>query len=463
MPGHAPLAEAAALPTPEPVDVPARPDIGDRLARLIAIPTVSDAGDAVFDRFVAQLRDEYPLIFERLPLDLPSSRSLLFRWAGSDAAAQPIVLMAHYDVVPVVEADWSRPPFGEPLSAGVVWGRGALDDKGELVVLLDAVENLLAAGITPRRDVYVALGGNEESYGAGAVATAELLAARGVRAAFVLDEGGAIIDSPFPGVDAPLAVIGTAEKGVLGIRLSVLGEGGHAATPPRWTTIDRLARALRRLRLAPARLGLSTPARQMLEAIAPHSAGPLRAVFGNLWLFGPLVARVLPLMGPENAGFVQTTIAPTMLSAGTAANVLPSAAAATLNLRLVPGDTAEATLARLRRSIRDEKVLVEVIEGAEPSPVSPAHGPAFAAIVGAVAVSWPEAIPVPYLMMQATDSRHFHGVADAVYRFAPLRMTAAQRASIHGVDEYVQVDSLERGERFYRQLIAGETAGTSTD
>jgi carboxypeptidase PM20D1 len=452
--------ESPARPTPHRVDVAARPGIGDRLARLIAIPTVSDAGDAVFDGFVALLREEYPLVFSRLEVEEPSDRSLLLRWAGSDPLAQPIVLMAHYDVVPVVEADWSRPPFGETVRDGVVWGRGALDDKGELVVLLEAIENLLAAGVTPGCDVYLALGGNEETYGSGAVATAQLLASRGIRAAFVLDEGGAVIDSPFPGVDAPLAVIGTAEKGILSIRLSVAGEGGHASTPPRWTAIDRLARALRRVRSAPAKLGLSEPARQMLEAIAPHSTGPLRAVFGNLWLFGPLVARVLPMMGPENAGFVQTTVAPTMLGAGTAANVLPSAAEATLNLRLVPGDTVEATVGRLRRLVRDEQVQVQVLEGDDPTPVSPADNSAFAQIAAAVAVSWPEAVPVPYLMMQATDSRHFHGVADAVYRFAPLKMTSGQRASIHGIDEFVEVESLERGERFYRQLIAGNTPGT---
>jgi len=437
-----------------------RPGIGERLARLIAIPTVSGAADEVFDDFDARLREEYPLLFERLPAERPSDRSLLLRWAGSDPGAPPIVLMAHYDVVPVVEADWSRPPFGEPVRDGVVWGRGALDDKGELVVLLDAVENLLAAGFTPARDVYLALGGNEESYGSGAAASASLLAERGVRAAFVLDEGGAIIDSPFRGVDARLAVIGTAEKGVLGVRLRVVGEGGHASTPPEWTAIDRLSRALRRVRTARAKLTLSAPVRQMLEAIAPHSRGALRVVFGNLGLFGPLVARVLARMGAENAAFVQTTVAPTMLAGGTAANVLPSAAEATLNLRLVPGDSVEAAVERLHRVIRDERVLVEVIDGGGPTPVSPADGAAFAEIAAALAASWPGVVPVPYLMMQATDSRHFIGTADAVYRFAPLRMTSAQRASIHGIDEFVEVESLERGELFYRRLIAGDISET---
>ncbi|MGB4136319.1 MAG: peptidase dimerization domain-containing protein, partial [Microbacterium sp.] len=166
-----------------------------------------------------------------------------------------------------------------------------------------------------------------------------------------------------------------------------------------------------------------------------------------------VTAQVFALLGGEPAALVRTTVAATMQSGGTAANVIPSQASATINLRLALGDSIDRAVLRVRDRIADPLVAIEVLDGSEPSPESPADGEPFALLGEALAVSHPGVPAVPYVMMAATDSRHFHRFSPAVYRFAPLRMSAAQRASIHGVDERVEISSLESGELFHRELI----------
>ncbi|MBN9184978.1 MAG: M20/M25/M40 family metallo-hydrolase [Microbacterium sp.] len=436
-----------------------RAGIADRLSRMIQLPTVSaelaQRGMAPFDDFVALIAELYPLAHEHLDLEHHTELGLLFRWNGRHEASDgPVVLMAHYDVVPVDETDpWTYPPFEGRIADGWVYGRGALDDKGPLIVILEAVENLLAAGFVPARDVYLSFGGNEETFGDAARTIAASFQRRGVTPWLVLDEGGAVVTDPLPFVRGSAAMVGVAEKGVVTLRLSTRGDGGHASAPPTVTAVRRIARALDRL--GPGTFPARTPRTisRMLGQFAALSSGAPRLLYRVLAAVPPLNARVFALMGGEPAAFVRTTVAATMQSGGTAANVLPSQADATVNLRLAVGDTVEGAVQRLRRRIRDPKVEVTVIEGDDPTPESAIDNAQFALIRAAVSASHPTATTVPYLMMQASDSRHFHRFSPAVYRFAPLAMSAAQRASIHGVDERVEIAELERGERFHRALI----------
>ena len=435
-----------------------RPGAADRLSRMIQVPTVSAEldvrGAQPFEDFVALLAELYPLVHERLDLERITEFGLLYRWAGAAASAQPAVLMGHYDVVPVDESDaWTHPPFEGRVEDGWVYGRGALDDKGPLLVVLEAVENLLAAGFTPARDVYLSFGGNEETYGAAAASIATTLHERGIVPWLVLDEGGAVVDAPLPFAVGDAAMVGVGEKGVATLRLNARGDGGHASAPPKITAVGRIARAIDRLDAGtfPAR----TPAAitRMLSLFADEARGRDQTLLRTLATFPSLTARIFAAMGGEPAALVRTTVAATMQQGGTAANVLPSQASATLNLRIALGETVAGIVRRVKRRIRDPLVEVTIVESSEPSPESPTDNDQFALIVDAVKESYPDAATVPYVMMAATDSRHFHRFSPAVYRFAPLRMSNAQRASIHGVDERVEITSLERGEVFHRALL----------
>ncbi|GAA5028226.1 M20/M25/M40 family metallo-hydrolase [Microbacterium fluvii] len=437
--------------------VVARPHVAERLAKLIQQPTVSaereTRGDAPFEALIALLPELYPLVHRELSLERVGPSGLLYRWAGV-SAQHPLVLMAHYDVVPVdLTDDWTHPPFAGVVEDGWVYGRGALDDKGPLVVVLEAVENLVAAGFTPARDVYLSFGGDEEVFGASAEAAAALLAERGIEPWLVVDEGGAVVDAPLPFVRGQAAMIGVGEKGILTLRLTARADGGHASAPPPLTAVGRVARAVHRLTPGTFRPRVPRAISRMLRLLADRTPGPARLLYRALAAAPPVTARVLAAMGGEPAAMVRTTVAATMQSGGTADNVLPSQASATINLRIALGETVESTVRRVRRRIADPEVAVEIVSGDEPSPETSVDGPQFALLAEALGVSHPEAAAVPYVMMAATDSRAFHRRFPAVFRFAPLEMSAAQRAAIHGVDERVEIAALERGERFHRELI----------
>lgn len=448
---------------PAPSDLaPAREGIAERLSVMIQHPTVSSewerTGSAPFTAFQALLAELYPLAHSRLEFERIGELGLVYRWApATPSDAAPVVLMGHYDVVPVAgqEAAWTKPPFSGEIADGHVWGRGALDDKGAVCVLLEAVENLLAEGWAPAREVLICLGGDEEVYGRSAQQIATTLRERGVRPWFVLDEGGAITEIPFPGVSGWFGMVGLAEKGVMTVRLSAAGTGGHASAPSGLTAVGRISRAVNRLNRNPFPIRLPKTVRQLLAAIADHAEPKYARLYRAALAVPALTSRLLTLAGPDARVLVQTSLAATMLAGGSSANVLPSQASATLNLRVNVGESTAGVLARLRRVIADREVVVELVEGDEPTPESGFGNPAWRVLAAAVEAAYPGVPVLPYLTTAATDGRHWHRFTPDVYRFAPLLMDAAQRGSIHGNNEHVSIDTLQRGERCYRALLKG--------
>lgn len=428
----------------------------ERLRALIRISTVSRADPAQEDRAAfARLHDElaarYPRVHATLERERVAGDSLLYRWPGT-GTGRPSVLMAHHDVVPADEPGWTHEPFGADLVDGRVWGRGTLDDKGMLAAVLEAIERLLEAGEAPAADVYLFSGANEETAGAGAEQAVALLTERGIRPGLVLDEGGAVADDAFPGLTGAVAFVGVAEKGLAGIRLVAEKPGGHAATPARNGATTMLARAILRLEARPAPARLSAPVAAMMRAIAPLARGAQRRMFAHPERYRAVLTRVLPRRGGEGAALVRTTRAVTRLSGSAGDNVLAERATATVNARIAVGSSVERTLAEIRRAVGDG-VRVELLAGSEPSPVSPAHGPEWDRLTSAIREVFPDATVAPYVMMQASDSRHFARISDTVYRFLPFDLTAAERGTLHARDESIRVDSWLRGVRFFETLL----------
>lgn len=423
-----------------------------RLSRMVQLETTEASGKATFAKFAALIAEEYPRVHARVVLEKLPEGGLLYHWKGQ-SDARPTVLMAHIDVVPAEASSWSENPFAGTVRDGAVFGRGTLDDKGPLLVLLEAVENLVADNVTPAHDVYLSFGFNEETFGAGAVAAAELLRSRNVTPWLVLDEGGAVVDAPLPFVPVKAAMVGVGEKGVMAVRLIAAADPGHASAPAATTAAARLAKAILRVERGAFPARMPPPFRDMLKQFRPHVPTRYKLALGSLGLFHRLGARLLVARGGESAALMHTTVVTTMLGGGTAPNVLPSNVTATLNVRVAHGETCASVVRRLERRIGDASISVEVDDGSDPSPLSPTDNEQFALIAAAVEAAYPGTVTAPYVMMAATDSRHFHRHSPAVYRFVPLAMTAAQRASIHGVDEHVTIDSLERGERFFQVLI----------
>ncbi len=438
------------------------------LAEAVRARTISSRTDAAqntdqFRQLHAMLQARYPKAHALLQREVVNGLSLLYTWKGSDTSLQPILLMAHQDVVPVspgTESQWSVDAFAGTVKDGFVWGRGAWDDKGNLIAQMEAVEMLAESGFQPKRTILLAYGADEEVTGErGAAQIAALLKERGVRPSFVIDEGLLITEGIMPGLKKPAALIGIAEKGYLSVAVKLQATPGHSSMPPPPGTsaIAMMSAALQAVDNDRMPAGIRGIASDMLSTVAPEMSLPLRVAMSNLWLFGPIVQKQLEGGASTNA-LLRTTTALTVIHGGNADNVLPGQVEATVNYRMLPGDSSADIMTRLKgqitRAIGNDRFELQALSGAsEASKVSPTDAEPYQLINRTVREVFPGTIVAPGLMIGGTDSRHFEGISDHVFRFSPVRAKAEDLARFHGTNERISVDNLAELIRFYHRLL----------
>ena len=443
--------------------------IAQRLAAAVRIPTVSHeklelVDPEPFDLLLALLKTQYPLVFSSLLVETVNTHSLLMFWKGSESALDPVLYTSHLDVVPADPATlerWTVPPFSGEIQDGFVWGRGTLDIKSQVIAILEAVNDLLNSGFTPRRGIFLAFGADEEVGGQrGAKAIAKLLQDRGVHLAALLDEGGSMLEGVIPGVELPVALLGNAEKGYLSLKLWVEANPGHSSTPPEESAIGILARAIDRLEQNRLPVHLEVLV-EMYRALGPTVDFSMQMALANLWLFSGIVKRKL-LANPETAASIRTTTAPTLFNSGIKDNILPARAEAVVNFRLFPGDTIADVCEVVRRIINDPRVAFEPLESAawEAAPVTEVDETSYQTLATTVREVFPDVVPAPYMMLGATDSRHYAGICDNLLRFSPCLGDKDDLTRVHGIDERISVESLGQMVVFFRKLIrAWDDAG----
>ena len=426
------------------------------LQQLVRCKTVSyyDAAledDAEFEKLIDLLPTLYPNVYRACSLQRLPDRALLFCWQGREHMA-PTVLMAHYDVVPVEEEKWQKPPFEGIIEDGVLWGRGTLDTKVTLNGVLSAADALIAQGFVPAQDVYFAFSGGEEVNGRGAVNIVEYFEKNGITPALVVDEGGAVVENVFPGVKHPCGMIGIAEKGMMNLTLTAASQGGHASAPPKHTPVGRLAQAVCRVESKPFPLHMTAPAAGMFDTLGRHSTFLFRVIFANLWCFG-WVLRLIGKNGGEINALLRTTVAFTQSTGSSAPNVIPPTASVTANMRLNPADTVAGAVERIRKTVGDDGIQLTLGSHMEPSPVSEVDCAAWDKVACAVSGTWRGCVVTPYLMMQCSDSRHYGRISNHVYRFSAMDLTKEERGTIHGNDERIRLDCAKRAVEFYIRLM----------
>lgn len=441
-------------PEPVAVDMDA---LVDTFSRLIRCKTVSYydhslEDEAEFDKLVDMLPELYPHVYEACALARFDGRALLYKWPGR-TEGNPAVLMAHYDVVPVDESEWDHDPFGGEVIDGVLWGRGCLDTKATFNGVLFSANALIAEGFVPEHDVYFAFSGGEEVGGPGAKNIMNWFTEQGIVPELVLDEGGAVVQEVFPGVSQPCGLIGIAEKGNMFVRLEAKSGGGHASAPKPHSPIAVLAEAVDAIEGSPMQLKLSEPVVKLFDTLGRYAAQPYRTIFANVDAFLP----VLDLIGRKSGGnlnaLMRTTIALTQMRGSAAPNVIPPKAEIVTNIRVNPEDTVEDVMEYLRQTIDDPQVSIEMIEGWDASPVSRTDCEGYARVAYAVANTWTDCIVAPYVMVQYSDSRHYRDLSDRVYRFSAYDATSEELATIHGNNERIRLEALERTIEFFTRLM----------
>ena len=409
--------------------------------------------DAEFEKLIGLLPELYPHVFQACTLTALEDRALLFLWPGK-AHDAPSVMMAHYDVVPVEESGWDKPPFEGILEDGVLWGRGTLDTKVTFNGVLSAANALIARGFIPEQDIYFAFSGGEEVNGPGAINIVNWFFAHQITPALVVDEGGAVVEGVFPGVSGPCGLIGIAEKGYLNLEFSIQSGGGHASEPPPHTSLGKLARACVAVENHPFKMHLTRPVAEMFDILGRRSTFLYRVIFANLWLFRGVLDLLCKKTGGSLNALLRTTVAFTQASGSQAPNVLPPSASLTANLRLNPADSAASAMAYLRRVTGDDSITLIPGSKTEPSPISETNCPAWDKVALAVSQTWPGSVVAPYLMIQCSDSRHYRDLSNHVYRFSAMDLTTEERHTIHGHNERIRLESIGRAVEFYIRLMS---------
>ena len=408
--------------------------------------------EAEFNKFIELLPQLYPEVFNVCEYMTLPDRALLFKWKGKKSD-EPVVLMAHYDVVPVDEKSWQKPPFSAIIEDGVLWGRGSLDTKVTFNGVMFSANTLIAQGFTPENDIYFAFSGGEEVNGNGAVNIVEYFNKNNIKPQFVLDEGGAVVENVFPGVKSPCAMVGIAEKGMINLTFSVKSNGGHASSPAPHTPIGILSRACCRVENKPFKMHITKPASDMFDTLGRHSSFVYRMIFANMWLFSGVLNLICKKSGGEMNALVRTTVAFTQSEGSSAPNVIPPEASMTANLRLNPKDTVESAVEYIKKVIDDENITLTVGSNMQPSPVSRTDCEGWKKVSAAIIGTWDAPIVSPYLMVQCSDSRHYRDLSDKVYRFSAMDLTSEERKTIHGHNEKIRLETANRAVEFYIRLM----------
>ena len=418
--------------------------------RTISYDDVSLRDEQEFDKFRTLLDERFPRVASTCEKHLIKPAGVIYHWKGK-SDGNPWVLMAHYDVVPVEETMWSEKPFDAIIRNGEIWGRGTVDTKSTLLGVMEAAETLIENNFMPQHDLYLAFGGDEEIDGDSAQAMVQWFQERNI-SPNVLDEGGAIVEGAFPGVTKKTAVIGTGEKGTTNVAFTLNGKGGHASSPASHTPVGVLAKAITAVENHPFKAVLVPPVADLFDTLGRHAGFGMRLIFANLWCFKPLLFALAKQKGGELNAMMRTTCAFTKMRGGTAWNVIPPKVSAGANLRLL-NHTQEQAVAELKKKIGNDQVQVEVVRGSSPSPYSCCKGETWDTIKETIRQTWPDVIVSPYLMMAASDSRHYAGISDRVYRFSPMEMSSEVRKTIHGHNERIPVKALLKTIAFYIRLI----------
>lgn len=429
----------------------------DALAQLVRCKTVSynDSSledDREFEKLISLLPTLYPNVFRVCSMDRLPDRALLLRWPGKQPG-DPAVLMAHYDVVPVNEENWEKPPFAGIIEDGILWGRGTLDTKVSFNGIFSAANSLIGQGYQPEKDIYFAFSGGEEVNGKGAPNIVQFFLDHGIQPALVVDEGGAVVEDVFPGVKQPCGLIGIAEKGMLNAQYRTVSAGGHASAPKPHTPVGVLSAACKRVEDHPFPAHMEGPAAQMFDTLGRHSTLLYRVIFANMWCFGWVIDLLAKTSGGEMNALVRTTVAFTQMEGSSARNVIPPEAKMVSNIRLNPADSVAFALDYLKKTVGDPNVKIKALESFDPSPISETDCPAWDKVAAAVAETWRGCIVSPYLMVQCSDSRHYGKLSNHVYRFSAMDLTSDERATIHGNNERIRLETIGKAVEFYIRLM----------
>lgn len=417
--------------------------LAEKLSKAIRIETTAEKGfsQKKFLEFRKYLKECFPLVHQYLTCTVILDASLVFFWKGKKDNA-PLLLLAHMDVVPADEPQiWKHSPFEGFFDDRYVWGRGAIDDKHQIIFQLEAVERLLKTGFCPEQDIYLCYGHNEETMGdpSGAQEIVKYLEQKNVCAGLVLDEGGGVFEGTIFESSSYYSFVSLCEKGYADILLEAVSKGGHSSSPCGKSALNLVTSVACCAEDMPAQVKVIKIVKQLFNTHFPSADESD-------------IIRQLQKTGDGRA-MLQSTVAFTMAKGSAAPNILPRRAAAVLNCRLLPGDTVENMLVRIQDIASPYGVTASVLKGYEPSDVSEWDSSAAILVRGIIQELFPDAVPCPNMMLGGSDAKYYTRLSKNILRFVPVSLTREEKSCMHGINERIPISALNTGVVFYQELI----------
>lgn len=430
-------------------------EYGEKLAKLVRKETISsrfEADRTKFLEFHELLKEIFPKVHANCEKKVFDG-SLLYKWNGK-GNGQPILFMSHHDVVEAT-GEWEHGAFsGDIDEKGRVWGRGAVDTKASLFCMLTAIEELLEEGYLPEVDVYVASSCTEEWSGEGGPATVQYLKEQGITFAYLMDEGGMILEEPVGGVKGTYGMVGVLEKGYGDLKFIAKGKGGHASAPKKNTPLVRLGKFMAAVeKKSPFMNKFNPTVKEMFRRMAPNMSFGMKLIFANMWIFEGLLKKLLPVISSAGGAMLHTTLAFTMAKGAEGLNVLPQEAYVTGNMRFIPHQDTDESIQIITELAKKYDIETEVIYKDYACPVVDFKGEPFQLVEEVAAEVYPGIGVCPYVMTGGTDAKFYRELSANCLRFAPLYIDQQQYASIHGLNENIYQGTLPSGVEFYKKMI----------
>ena len=430
-------------------------DIVHKLGQMLKVPTVTyedrPRDEEEFKKFIEVARNLYPNVFNKCEVTITEDLAIKLKLAGK-SDEKPTVLMAHYDVVPVTEG-WKHDPFLGEVVEGYLYGRGALDTKNTMACALNALEHALNDGYVPQNDLYLCFGSNEEIIGDSQLKLVREFEKNNIHPALVFDEGGGVLSNAFPTVKEDVAFLGVVEKGMCNIELSIETNGGHSSTPRKNGPAIRMAKALIKLEKNQMKPKLINTTKEMLDKLGRHTSFGLKMIFANMWLFKGLVKKLFTKISADTRALLQTTFAFTILNGGNQTNIIPNKVTANINVRVAPWNTVEEVVNHIKKTIKDDDIKVNVVTQVKIYDECSTKEAGYDLIKEVTAQTFENTVISPFIMLGGTDAKHYNEISDCVIRFSPMRVTAQDRKTIHGLDEKIKVEELLKCQEFYQRLL----------
>lgn len=400
-------------------------------------------------RFLKKIFDQHGIeneIFEYKP-----GRANIIARIKGNGSKRPIILLSHTDVVTAEPSAWEVDPFSGLIKNGSIYGRGALDMKGESLLHLMTMILLKREGPALSRDVIFLGTADEEVNDEGSIWMIANKADLFKNAEYLLTEGG---DNLLEGGSVKIVGVDVAEKAPFWLRLTATGLPGHGSRPVADSAANRLIRAMNRILDWETPIKVLPPVEQFFKDIAPLQPEPLRSQFANIAesLKNPAFVKTLSSQREYNF-LVRNTISITMLSGSKQTNVIPNTATCNLDVRLLPGEAPEDFLKALTVVIADPSIKIENINLFKAPNSSPTNTELFSLIARRTKENYPSAVVTTKMLSGYTESQLFRQLGIIAYGWAPIYTTVEEDEGVHGNNERISVKNVRQGTRELYEVV----------